>query len=433
MQKFFALILASALLLAACGGGDTTQPGNTENQNAPASSAPANNISDGGDPANIGGHLLVWLDPEPWAESLIAAFTSQYPNIIVEVELVGLDTADKLALDGPAGIGADVFVMPHNSSVAAYTDGLMVPYPDELRAKYEDILLETALNTGIINGTLYAAPVQFENIGLFYNKDLIDAPPRTFEELIQFAHSYNDASANKYALRWQVANTFYNYFFLTAFGYSIFGPDMDDYRQFGVDHQNVTEGLTFFRNLREIYPVSAADADFDATEGAFARGEVPLTITGLWSTALFKESGVNFGTAKIPTINGVQPRTFSGGKLVAVSSYSQNIPAAFALVDFMLSEEGAKIYYDTTGSPPAYRDMSVIPGISDDEHLMGLAEQSPFTDPTPTISEINLTWEPMNTLYTFAWDGTLTIEEAQTFAMESYEALLQATGKSLTD
>ncbi|MCL2035410.1 MAG: maltose ABC transporter substrate-binding protein [Oscillospiraceae bacterium] len=435
MKKKLALVLVFVIVLAlsACGGGGTTPANNTGNQNASAESA--GNAPDDGAGGNISGNLLVWFsDNDNLNQAIGEAFTAKYPNVAIEFGTWDLEASEKMALAGPAGTGADVFRIAHNAVINSFQDGTSEPFPADLKAKYQDVMVDAVLSAGIIENTLYGAPIMMENIAFIYNKDLVDTPPETFEEIFEFAKTYNNPSANQYAMRWQVTSSYFNHLFLTAFGYQIFGPNGDDYRQFGIDSPNVAQALEFFQSLRDVFPVNAHDAnDVDAAEGAFARGEVPFCITGWWQFPTFKEAGVNFGVTKFPTINGVQPRCYSGSHVLAVSSYSQNKDAAFAFVDFCVSEEGATIMYNLSSSLPALKDPSGIPGLSDDEHMMGVIEQAPYADPVPSIPEINFTWDTLKNLYTYVWDGSMTIEDAQTKTMEDYEIQLNAIGKSMND
>ncbi|MDR2397153.1 MAG: maltose ABC transporter substrate-binding protein [Spirochaetaceae bacterium] len=376
--------------------------------------------------------LVVWMDNDEWAEAVIAAFKQKYPDVAVSYQKVGnVDTRGKVSLDGPAGIGPDVFLMPHDHIGLAVADGLCEPFDAELQGKYAQTMLEASIKTCTAKGTLYAVPISTENIAFFYNKDLLgDKPvPRSFEEIIAFAQEYNNPAQNKWALRWQVDDAYLNYFFLTAFGANIFGPNMDDYRNPGFDSPEVAQGMEFHQSLRAIYNVNVADADGNATVVAFQNGEVPFTFTGPWSIADAKKNGVNFGVTKLPTIKGVQPRCFSGNIIAAVSSYAKNFDAAFAFVDFLASVEGQTIQFNKTGKLTTLKDPSLVGTISEDPYLMGIAEQSPYVDLMPIIPEANQMWGGLKDLFTFTWDKTLTTAEAQAKAMDTYDTALQMAGK----
>jgi len=383
--------------------------------------------------SRVSGPLLVWLDNEDWAKAVIAGFNKIYPDVTVKFENVGnVDSRGKVSLDGPAGIGPDVFLMPHDHIGNAIIDDICLPFPVDMQKKYSDLLLEAAINTCTSGGELYAVPISTENIAFFYNKDLLgnNPVPQSFEEVIAFAEKWNDPSSNKYALRWQVDDSYHNYFFLTAFGMKLFGPNMDDFKQPGFDSPEAKKGVEFHTSLRKYYNVNTADATWDSTVAAFQRGEVPFTITGPWAIGDALKNKLNFGITKLPTISGTQPRCFSGNIVAAVSSYTKNVHAARAFVDFLASVEGETIQFKQTGKLAAYKDISGIEGLRDDVLLRGIMEQAPYADPMPVIPEVNQMWDAQKALFTFTWDGQLTAEEAQKKAMETYDTSLMMAGKS---
>jgi arabinogalactan oligomer/maltooligosaccharide transport system substrate-binding protein len=370
---------------------------------------------------------------------VIAAFEKLYPDVTVKYENIdNVDSRGKVSLDGPAGIGPDVFLMPHDHIGNAVIDGICLPFPPEYMEKYLELLLDASIKTCTFYDDFYdaymlfAVPISTENIAFFYNRNLLgDTPvPQSFEEVIAFAQEWNNPAANRYALRWQVDDSYHNYFFLTAFGMELFGPDMNDFRQPGFDSEGARLGVEFHNSLRNIYNVNTADATWDSTVAAFQRGDVPFTITGPWAIGDALRNNINIGVTRLPTISGNQPRCFSGNIVAAVSSYSRNIPAARAFIDFLVSEEGMTIQFQETGKLASLKDISGIEGLKDNPHLMGIMEQAPYADPMPVIPEVNQMWDALKALFTFTWDRQLSVEEAQEKAMETFDIALQMAGKS---
>lgn len=440
MKKFTAILLTVAMILslAACAGGgattgntgtsgSTTSGGTTSDTPATTNDTPADTaVADVSDEPVT---LKVWMDNDDWAAAVIEAFNAIYPNVTIDFQNVGnTDSHAKISLDGPAGVGADVFFVPHDQMARVVNDGLSEPVPADRQQKYDSELI-TSLT---FNGDTYGVPIQTENIALFYNKDLWGpTPPETFEEVIEFAKTYNDPAAGKYAMAWQLADSYANYHWLTAGGMSVFGPNNDDFRSPGFDTPEAAKGVEYYLRLHEVYPVPVAEGDWNNTVERFKLGEIPLTISGPWAIADSLANGVNFGVAKIPTIDGKQPVCFSGLIVANVSSYSENEEWAYKFVDFLVSQEGAGIMYDKKGTMTTRKDISEIPGLRDDEYLSGIAQQSPYTQPMPMIAEVDQMWESMKCLFQFTWDGDMTIEEAQAKAMDTYRTLLAAAGKSM--
>ncbi len=438
MKKFISITAASvlALTLVACGGEETA----TENGGDDTNGMTNENTEEGSegssdDASVVEGDLYVWLDNDDWANALIEGFNEVYPDINVEFENVGsVDQRAKLELDGPSGVGPDVFILPHDHMSVAINDGLAQPIEGDMAMSLTDRILEPSLGTVMSNGVIYGAPISTENIALFYNKDIFgEEAPETMEEIVEFAKSYNDPENNKFAFRWDVDDAYHNYFFLSAFGYEIFGENHDDYKALNFESPEVIEGVTYHNSLKEIFDVATGDATSEETVGRFQNGEAVFTVTGPWSIADAKNNGVNFGVAKLPTINGNQPVAFSGNIIAGVSAYSENKDLAMLFVDFMTSERGAEITFEVTGKMPAFKDISNVEGVSEDEYLKGIAEQSPYTIPMPTIPEMSLVWTPLEEIFKFSWDGDLTPEESAKKAMESYEISLNGVGKSIND
>ncbi len=437
MKKLIKILSATMLTvaLASCGGGDKAEEKpveSTEDQTQVEAPVDTTEDADSGERV-VEGDLLVWLDNDDWAAAVIEGFEAKYPDVTVENNRTeSTDNRKKVELDGPAGIGPDVFIFPHDHAGLAIADGLVEPLPEDVQANLKETILPNALNTVTVDGEVYGVPISTENIALLWNKDLYgEEAPETFEEIIEFAKEYNDPATNKYALKWQVDDSYHNYPFLTAGGMKLFGEDHLDYTQPGFDTAEAAKGVEYHNSLREIFDVNVADATWDTTVSAFQNGEAVFTISGPWAIGDAMNNGINFGMAKLPTIDGQQPIAFSGNIIANVSSYSENPDAAVAFVEYLASPEGAEIMYKTTGKMPALNDVAAVPGVSDNEYLMGMFEQAPFTHPMPVIPEMGQAWDPMKVLFTMTWDDTLTVEESQEKAMSDYETLLQAAGKSL--
>ena len=382
--------------------------------------------------STLSGELTIWLDNDSWGRQVISEFRKIHPNVRIRYQRVGsIDSRPKVALEGPSGMGPDVFIMAHDNMGTAIADGICEPFSEELFANYRELILETALNTAVSDGVLYGVPVSTENIAFFYNRNLLgNTPvPKTFEEVIAFADQWNNPRQGRYALRWPVEDAYYNYFFLTAGGMSLFGPEMNDYRNPGWDSRAAADGLQFYRSLRRIFDIPSGDTHNEASVGRFKRGEVPFTITGPWDLNDMKRNRLNFGVTKLPTINGIQPRCFSGNIIASVSSFSTNKEAAFAFAEFLASPQGITIMYRTTGKLAAYKDISGIEGLRDDIYLKGIQEQSPYSDPMPTIPEMAHAWEIQKNLFISVWNNTSTIEAAQRTAMSAYDTILLMSGK----
>lgn len=374
--------------------------------------------------------ITLWLDNDRYAENLIEAMEVALPHINFNYENVGaVDALDKLALDGPAGLGADIMLLAHDQMADGVNQSLLLPLGSELSNMMEGRIIDAALGTVRNNDTYYGVPLSTESVALFYNKTLLDElgleVATSFEELIEQAEGYTDTGENNFLLRYEAGNAYHSHFVLTAAGYELFGPDHNDADAINLNTPEVVEGLKFLQQLKEILPVPAGDLDGDNTEGAFVAGEVPYLITGPWSIQDIHEDGdFEWGVAMIPTIKGVQPTTFSGHTIAAMSAFTKNADAAREVMEFIASDEGLQIMYDIRGSIPALLDETVIDGLVDDPYMLGVLAQAEFAKPMPIIPEMQSYWQAVEGMYQAVWDDLLTPEEAAEKAESDFYSAL---------
>jgi arabinogalactan oligomer/maltooligosaccharide transport system substrate-binding protein len=72
-----------------------------------------------------GAKLTYWTGDVEFGEAVAKKFEEKY-GVPVSVEEVGLGAIDKIALSGPAGTGADVFMSPHDSFQHGVASGLFL-------------------------------------------------------------------------------------------------------------------------------------------------------------------------------------------------------------------------------------------------------------------------------------------------------------------
>ncbi|MTM78738.1 extracellular solute-binding protein, partial [Turicibacter sanguinis] len=377
MKKLLSLGLVASLSLTglvACGGNDAETPAETpSNGSAETTEKPATS----GEKVEI----KLWLDDDDYAAAIEPAIEAAYPNIDVVYEKVGaVDARTKLELDGPAGLGGDVFIQPHDGMSESILSNILLPLGSDLGNMIEERMLEGAVGTVKVDNTYYGIPLATESLALFYNKTLLEENgfevATSFEQIKEQAAQYNDAATNKFLLRFQPGNSYDMHFFLTGAGFQLYGENHDDASQVNLNTPEVVAGLEFFKSMKEYLPVPYADLNWDTVHGEFIKGNVPYMISGPWSIAEAKQGAIDnefeWGVTTIPTINGVQPETFSGNIIACVSAYTQHPTEAKQVAEFLASEEGLQIMYDVQGKIPALKDASVIEGVTEDPYVAGI-------------------------------------------------------------
>lgn len=367
--------------------------------------------------------IKVWESDGPekkfinWAIKEFPKSNPKYKSLkIVYEPVASTDSRAKIELDGPAGVGADIFVAPHDH-IGALVNGGHVK--ENTMANFKADFIPAAQKGASYKGKVYGYPIGIETYGLFYNKALVKEPPKTWDELKAFAKGFNDKSQNKYACVWEVGNAYYDIIFMEGFGAELFGPNGNDRHQHNINSAAAIKGLKYFQNLRkEILDVPAADMSGDFCNSSFAEGKAAMVITGPWKIADYNALGINYGITTIPAFPGESnpPASFSGVRLAFVSEYTEYPEEAKAFAEFICSKAALEQRYQITKQIPPRRDISV-----NDPSSQGILEQSKYAKPMPTIPQMNTYWSSMNAAFSGVWDGD-DVTSALTNAAAAMEA-----------
>lgn len=390
--------------------------------------------------------LTVWMDDSDsiLADEIIPAFQKANPGIIVEFQhMATVDSREKLKTYGQAGYGADVFQFPHDHMAQAILDDLVYVLPDGVKDRLEERILPVAMDiaTAYYNEDtksfepddasvekLFAVPISIESVFLFYNKALVteEQLPATFEQLLEDAKAYQEAHDGKkyFASSSHWADGYFNQFIYSAFGWTPFGPNLNDKTEVGFEKETLRNGVQFL--IEKVKPVTTGNGNHDSIQGAalFQEGELPFLLTGPWGIPDIKKANVDYGAMVLPTVNNQPTKTYAGAQMLAVYKYSRNVEAAIKFVEYMASDEAAEILYRTSGDCPALKDdiLANIPGISEDEGLKVMLQQLSTSVPMPTIPQVTYYWAPEETMMKNLWNMQGDIDEQLAQAEISYQA-----------
>ncbi|MFA6937438.1 MAG: maltose ABC transporter substrate-binding protein [Treponema sp.] len=348
--------------------------------------------------------LKVWESDGPEKEYIMWAakeYKKTHPKVnIVYEPVASTDARAKIELDGPAGVGADIFVAPHDHIGALVNGGHVLANTD---AAYLNSFISAAKTASTFEGEVYGYPLGIETYALFYNKALVKNPPKTWEDVANFAKTYNDKSQNKYALVWAVGDGYYGYMFMSSFGAQLFGPNGNDRKQHNINSEAAVKGLKYFQSLRgRILDVPSADMTGDFCNSSFTEGKAAMIITGPWKISDFKKSGVDFGITTLPEFpEQNKPATsFSGVRLAFVSAYSDHPAEAAEFAEFLTSHDCLLKRFELTSQIPPRVDITTNDPLSN-----GVLAQTKNAIPMPTISQMGTYWSAMNAAYAGIWDG----------------------------
>ena len=338
--------------------------------------------------------LLIWADETRVAviEELGTAFEEEYGVTLTVQQFAMGDIRDQLLIAGPAGEGPDIIVGAHDWLGKLVTNGALAPV--DLGDKAADFA-PAAIAALTWDGQLYGVPYAVENIGFFYNTDLVETPPTTWDEVRTLSQEIMDSGDAQYGFIRMQGDPYHFYPIQTAFGGYIFGlDDLGNYNpeDVGVDNAGSVAAIQWLEDMVKdgLVPPGLDDT---AAYTLFGEGQAAMFITGPWRVQYFVEQEVPFAIAPFPVGPDGEPgRPFLGVQAFMVSAFSENPLLAQAfLTEWVGSEEVQLALYEKGGRAPA---LLAAQEKIEDPYLAALAEAGAEGQGMPAIPAMDAVWQP---------------------------------------
>ncbi|GLI06283.1 cyclodextrin-binding protein [Paenibacillus tyrfis] len=418
------VLCLSSSLLTACGEGRPS-PAGQEPGNEAEGSANAEPLK-----PEQGAQLLVWESKGPeldYLKAVAESFEKEY-GVKVKVEPVpAIDTVKKLTTDGPAGIGADVFSAPHDQLGNAVTAGLVLEN-DVSGDSMKNEVMSSALAGVTYKDVLYGFPTAIDTYALFYNKSLMDKAPKTYDDIVKFAETYNDPKTKKFALMWDVGQLYQSYSFLAGYGGYVFGNQGTNPNDIGLNSAKTVEGAKYLQSLKKILPLNAGDINDNIITGFFQEGKTAAVINGSWLMASLSKVNFDYGVAPLPLLpNGEHPVSFSGIRALYVNSYTKYPAAAKLFASYATSKDNLIKRFKMTTQLPPRKDLMDDPIITQDPKAAAFLEQAKYSTPMPSIPEMGNVWVPAGAALAAIWNDGQDPAAVLTTAVEQIKTAMKTT------
>ncbi|WP_440896864.1 sugar ABC transporter substrate-binding protein [Amphibacillus sp. Q70] len=422
-KKWLSLwFVAIIIILMGCGSHTDESNANTDSSDQEGESQHELSDEDEGSQEKKPEKLTMWVhDEEVQLDAyfeITDKFTEEYG---IDIEIIPYSQGDQLegmALDGPGGIGPDLFYTAHDHLGNIFNQGLAaeLEFTDEQLLQLEEYDSDV-LHSFSYEGTQYGIPAVVETYLLFYNKSLIDESPATIDEMMTISGELRDG--DQYGFVIDAANFYFVYPFLTAPGGFVF-EQIDagefDVESIGLNTEGAIKGGELIQSWYEddLIPIGM---DFDIMSGLFSDGKAAMAIDGPWAIADYENSlGDDLGISTLPAWEDNPIKSFSGNKGWIVNYYSENIYWATELALFITNSENGTLYYEIANELPANTH-----AIVEDEKMEPVLEQMQFAEPMPNVPEMAQVWEPMADALQFIAQG----EDPESVLNEAVEIIFQ--------
>ena len=345
---FYAGILATAALLAACSGSNSS--GSSSSSKASGKTEISYAIWDSGQ--------------EPGIRQIADKFEEKNPDIKINIQVVDWDNYWTMLEAGATGGSLpDTFWM-HSNEIYRYGSNEMLLPLDDYLAKSKEAKLENfpdGLNEIYnIKGKQFAVPKDFDTIGLWYNKKMFDEagipyPDDTWDwnKLKEVAKKLTKSDGSQYGFGAGLSNQEGYYNFIYQNGGTVITDDMKS----GYDDPKTIEALDYYFSFVKEKLSPALTVDKERAE-AFQNGQVAMSVFGSWNLSGFSANDYireNADVAVLPKGPDGTRATIFNGLGNAIAANTKNPDAAWKWVEYLSSKEAQEMQASLGVAISAYK------------------------------------------------------------------------------
>ncbi len=240
--------------------------------------------------------------------------------------------------------------------------GWVEPWKGKLKDQVTEEVFPGVLETASFEDQLYAAPFNTNTQLLWYRKDLVPQPPKTWDEMIEAAEKLGRGEAGTIqvqANRYEGFTVWANALIESAGTEVLSGPESVDLEQGPTEKALAVMGRLANSSAA---PPNLSTSDEDSARLGFEAGESAFMTNYTFAYASAKEEAPdiakNMGFARFPEVEaGTPSKPPLGGFNLAVSSYSDNKDIAFEAAACLANSESQLTAVELDGLPPSRSDL----------------------------------------------------------------------------
>lgn len=364
-------------------------------------------------PGYDGGYLKKELD------NGIKAFEEKNLSIKVQIISVGWeDLNSKIIQLFQAKESPDIMLTGSRTLKQLVDMGAAENLSPFMKDDFKSKRVENVLKTAQIDGKQYGIPMAFSSRALYYRTDLIQNPPKNWDELLQTAREVHakDPKVYGFAIPTDLESGTDE---ILNFIYQNGGRIVDKDGKYTLNSKENVEALTYLKKFSDEGlipdPVSMKRND-QAT--LFKNGNLAMFVSGPWEKEEMDKSEYKYGVAELPV------GKFSAETLVTdsyvMSSQSKHKEAAWKFIEFMGQPEYQRPVSEAFGWFPVLKDEEKDKRFND-EFMKPFAAKIKDGVPEPQVSN----WDTFNKTFVTAVQKVLTGKATPQEALDQAQSELE--------
>ncbi|MFZ3085647.1 MAG: extracellular solute-binding protein [Candidatus Hydromicrobium sp.] len=309
-------------------------------------------------------------------------FMAEYDHIDIETRHFRNqeELEDQFEAASLAGAGPELLLLDFDGVQRLVPGNVIKEIVDE--ADYS-LFLEGLVEISEYNNRNYIIPFRsFDFLALFYNKDLIDKPLVSFEEVIEYCKEVNNSREWTYGFLLNASEPDWIIPFIGGYAEGGYADWIVDYSSNSLNldtkaTEKTMEFLTYIYNEEKILPY---DIEYEEINELFKSGNAHMIIDSIRSIEEYQEAGLNFGVSKIPRAwkgNKYPTPLISGlGFMINVNCYGSELEAVNEFIQYMLTEEVQIGWTSNTDTFPVLKNIDRDEVIRNDDIVYNAFQQA---------------------------------------------------------
>lgn len=305
---------------------------------------------------------------------MVEQFESEHDNINIETNLLtnyrdSRTTAFTNIRGGDPEQMPDIAHFDTNDSIVARDTGWFQPVENLLENVGPEDLLQPAVATSTINGTMWGAPFYISNVTMHYNADMVEAagydpaePPTSLQEVREIGEAAVNEAGADYAVTipndsWFVESwvSEQDEFWMDNKN----GQDAEPTTVYATESQTL-DIVNWWSNLAkdDLYFNGGIEA-WTQPESVFLDGRAPFNFNSSTSTAWVSSEDFETRTARLPTLDGEGIGHSRGAAemwIVDKNRSDEERDALRQFVEYVLAPEQQAAFHKASGYYPAHQE-----------------------------------------------------------------------------
>ncbi len=278
-----------------------------------------------------------------------------------------------------AGAGPELILLNFDGVQKLVPQNVVKEITSEIiRAADYSLFLDGLVEISQYNGVKYIIPFRsFDFLVLLYNKEFVEEPPESFEEMIEYCNEVNNFNQGIYGFL--LNNNAADWIIPFIGGYEDWIVDYSS-NSLTLSSQATIRAMEFLDNLYNQEKILPSNIEYSEIKGLFKSGNVHMIIDNINMVEEYREAGLDIGVAKIPralqSYKNPTPLISGTGFIININCYGNELKAVNEFIKYMLTEEVQIEWTSSTDTFPVLKNIDENSLIKNNDIILNAFQQA---------------------------------------------------------